>query len=153
MVKKILSLIPLVLILALLPALSGTARARGPGGHPGMSLTPEQFAAMQEIHAEFSKRIQPLQQDLYAKQAELDAFRFKGTPYEDPAVQKLIREIDDLDTQLYAAHKELRARMNAGGIPYYGHGMGPGYGGWHRGPGYGRYGGPGPCGFGPGGCL
>jgi hypothetical protein len=148
MMKKILFLIPLILILALLPALSGTARARGV-----MSMTPEQFAAMQEIHAEFYKRIQTLQQDLYARQAELDAFRFKGTPYGDPAVQKLAREIDELDTQLYSAHKELRARMNAVGIPYYGHGTGPGYGDWHRGPGYGRYGGQGPCGFGPGGCL
>ena len=123
----------LFLTLMFLLAFAGMAHARGHWS----PLTPQQFAAMQEIHADFYKRLQPLYQDLYAKQTELDAFRYRNVPYDDPAVQKLLREIEDLDAKLYAAHKEMRAQMNAKGIPFHGRGgMGPGYGGRCGGPGY-----------------
>jgi zinc resistance-associated protein len=142
MSRKIFLVLPLVL--ALVSVSSGTAGARGHGG----PLSPEQFTAMQEIHAEFYKRVQPLQQDLYDRQAELEALLFKGAAYDNPEVQKLMREIDDLDTKLYTAQKELRSRMIAKGIPPRGSGMGWRYGGWHGGPG--RCGGPGYFGSGAG---
>jgi hypothetical protein len=128
--KKSLSLF---LILIFLLAFAGMAHARGHWS----SLTPQQFAAMQEIYADFHKRIQPMQQEMYAKQAELDAFRFRDLPHDDPGVQKLLREIEDLDAKLYAAHKEMRAQMNAKGVPFHSRGrsyggMGPGHGGGGR---------------------
>lgn len=129
----------LALALAAIVGFSGTALARGPMyGHPGMNMTPEQYSAMQETYAEFDKTILPLRQQMFAKQSELQALYYNGTPESDPKVQALIKDINDLDAKLYAANGELRARMSEKGIPF-GPGMrhGYGHGGMMRGHGYG----------------
>ncbi|GFH62464.1 MAG: hypothetical protein ZNDK_0235 [Candidatus Desulfovibrio kirbyi] len=128
--KRTLRLSIIALTMAALLGVAGMADAYGPWGKNDMS--PEQHAAMQEMYAESGKTIQPLQQQLYAKQAELDALYYKDTPLNDPAVQALKKEVNDLDAKLYAAHAELRAKMDAKGIPY-GRGAGLGYGRHGRG--------------------
>jgi hypothetical protein len=111
----------LALALVLMPGLAGTAAAQGPhGGYGYYSLSPEQQKAAQEIQAAFDARIRPVQQQFFAKQAELDALYYRGTPQNDPQVQSLMKEIRNLDAELYAAFAELRKQVNDKDIPYYG---------------------------------
>ena len=126
----------MALSLVALLGISGIAIAAGPmWGYSGMNMPPEQSTAMQQIQAEFSKTILPLQQQMSAKQAELDALYYNGTPQNDPKVQTLMKEISVLDTKHYAAQNEMRIKMNENGIPYGGSGMGRGrmmgMGSWH----------------------
>ena len=107
-------------------------------GYQGMS--PEQYTVMQETYADFDRKIQPLRQQMYAKQAELDALYYNNTPQNDPKVQSLMKEIGDLDAKLYAAHGDMRKQMIDKGMPAYGGGMRNGYGCPMMGQGYGGMG-------------
>jgi hypothetical protein len=131
------ALVPaLVLALALTLGLAGTAAAQGPQGGCGYySLSPEQQKAAQEIQAAFDARIRPVQQELFAEQAELDALYYRGTPQNDPKVQSLMKKIRTLDSELYAAVAEQRKQMNDKDIPHYGD-MRRGFGCPAPGPGY-----------------
>lgn len=91
------------------------------------NMSPEQHKVMQDTCAEFDKKVEPLRQQLYAKQTELNALYSKGTQQSDPKVQSLTKEIGDLDGKLYAARADLRKQLNDKGIPVYG-GMGYGDG-------------------------
>ena len=107
------------------------------GPHHGMqsNVSPEHNKAMQDAYIKFDQKTQPLQQQLYAKQAELDALYYNGTPPNDPKVQSLMKEMVDLDMRLSEAHLEIRKQMAGMGIPFYGGRMEAGYGGhaWHGG--------------------
>jgi hypothetical protein len=105
-----------------------------------MNMTPEQYAASQKVWNESNQKIQPLQRQMLAKQAELDALYYSGVPQNDPKVQGLMQEVNDLDTKLYALYGEMRSKMNEGGVPY-GYGMERGYGCPMAGPGHGCWGG------------
>jgi hypothetical protein len=89
----------------------------------GMST--EQYKAMQDVYSAFDKKTQPIWQQLNAKQTELDTLYFNRTPPDDPKVQSLMREIDGLNTQLYAAQLEMGRQMASRDIPFY-----AGHGGW-----------------------
>ena len=71
------------------------------GAQPHMmgyqNMSPEQYKVMQDMHVEFDKKAEPLRQQLYAKQAELNALYYQGTPQNDPKVQSLLKDIGDLD--------------------------------------------------------
>lgn len=126
----------MALSLVALLGISGMVFAAGQmWGYSGMNMPPEQYTAMQQIQAEFGKTILPLQQQMSAKQAELDALYYDGTPQNDPKVQTLMKEISVLDTKHYAAQNEMRIKMIENGIPYGGSGMGRGrmigMGPWH----------------------
>ncbi|MDR2075565.1 MAG: hypothetical protein LBP61_01330 [Desulfovibrio sp.] len=136
------------LTFAALLGLSGMAFAGPRGGHQP-EMTSEQYAASQEIRKEFQQKIQPLRQQLFAGQAELDALYYRGAPRNDARVQALLKEVNDLDLRIYALCAEMRSRMQERGLPY---GYGPGRGGC--GPGRGGYGpGDGDCGPGRGGPM
>jgi hypothetical protein len=124
--------------------LAGFTNAQGPmTGYHGMN--PEQYKTMQDAYVEFDKKIQPLRQQLYAKQAELDMLFNSETPQNDPKVQSLMKEISDLDVKLYGVHLEMRRQMNDKDAPFHGR-TGPGHGCYgmagrdmtHRGYGHGR---------------
>lgn len=121
------------------------------GAHPPMwgdrAMTPDQYAAMQEAYAELDRRVQPLRQQMYAKQAELDALYYSNAPQNTPQEQSLVKEINALDSKIYEAYANMRNQMSDKGIPVYGGGM-PGYGRGY-GHGYGRGYGHG-CGWGRG---
>ncbi|MDR2603780.1 MAG: hypothetical protein LBC55_00300 [Desulfovibrio sp.] len=157
------ALVPASALLLVL-CLAGAAYAQGPRGGCGYySLSPEQQKAAQEIQDAFDARIRPVQQQLFAKQAELDALYYKGTPQNDAKVQSLMKEIRTLDSELYTAFAEQRKQMNDRDIPHYsgmrrgfgcpapGPGFdGPGYGGHGYGGGMTRHGmhrGGGGCGW------
>lgn len=144
------------LVFAMVLGVSGIAFAHGHwGGGYNNTLSPEQQKAMQEMRAEFDSKIRPLQQQFYAKQAELDALYYKGTPQDNPKVQSLIKELSELDTRLYAAFGELHRQMSEKGLPWHngmrrGYNCGPGrgygqYQGHGGGCGYNGYHGRGPC--------
>ena len=149
----------LALALTAVIGFAGTSSAQGHRGYGYYDdMSPEQQKAMQEMRAEFDNKIRPLQQQFFAKQAELDALYYKGAPQDDPKVRSLIKEVNDLDAKLYAAYGDLRRQMNEKGLPCYGGGMRHGYGGMMRGPGHGWHGmGPGMTGrgmhHGRGGCC
>ncbi|MDR1686539.1 MAG: hypothetical protein LBR82_08915 [Desulfovibrio sp.] len=129
------ALVP-ALALTLMLGLAGAADAQGPRGGCGYySLSPEQQKAAQEIQDAFDARIRPVQQQLFAKQAELDALYYKGTPQNDAKVQSLMKEIRNLDSELYTAFAEQRKQMNDKDIPHYG-GMRRGFGCPAPGPGF-----------------
>ncbi|MDR2820741.1 MAG: hypothetical protein LBB60_09475 [Desulfovibrio sp.] len=125
------------LALAILSGVSGAANA-GSHGYRGMNMPPEQYAAMQEAYAEAGRTIQPLEQQLYARQAELDALYYKDIPQSDPKSQALIKEIGELEAKLYAARSEMRAKLGDKGFA-------PGRGAWHGGYGRGMHGPRGNC--------
>lgn len=111
-------------------------------------LTGSIFAAdeIQDAYAAYQQKAAPIEQQLYAKQAELDALY--ANPQPDTAkAQHLFREIGDLEGQLFAAGVELRSRLSDSDTPYMGRhhpgefstdgymGRGMGHGGYmgHRG--------------------
>ncbi|MDR2392122.1 MAG: hypothetical protein LBE84_10655 [Planctomycetota bacterium] len=108
----------------------------------------------QDAYDAYGRKAAPLERQLYAKQAELDAVY--ASPQPDTAkAQQLFREIGELKGQLFAAWAELHAQLGESDAPYAGmphsgrfgrHGYGyPDRGGYrgHRGGGQcaGGYGG------------
>lgn len=84
-------------------------------------LSGSAFAAdqTQDAYNAFNQKVAPIQQQLYAKQAELDAVY--ANPQPDTAkAQQLFREIGDLRGQLFAAEAELRSQVGDSGGQYAG---------------------------------
>ena len=115
----------MVLAFALVLGFAGIASAQPHMGYQNMS--PEQYKVMQDTCAEFDKKAEPLRQQLYAKQTELNTLYQQGTPQSDSKVQSLVKDIGDLDGKLYAVRADFRKQLNDKGVPVYG-GMGYGYG-------------------------
>lgn len=114
-----------------------------------VGLSGSAFAAdqSQDAYNAYTQRVAPIEQQLYSKQAELDALY--ANPQPDTAkAQQLFKDIGELRGQLFAAESELRSQMGDN-VPYagmhhpgefsqggYGMGHRGGYMG-HRGGGYG----------------
>ena len=148
----------------------------GPHMGPHMNMTPEQLNALQDIHKEFGPKMQPLFQQKYGKQAEINALLYQGVKADDPRIVALQKDVKDVDGKLYQLDAAMRKQMQDKGVPYMGgHGMGRGMAGGmgdcsgmggrgmmgprgghggpgnHGGPGmHGGYGGPGMHGYGMG---
>ena len=142
----------------------------GPHMGPHMNMTPEQMTALQDIYKEFSPKMQPLFQQKYGKQAEINALLYQGVKADDPRIVALQKDVKDVDGKLYQLDAAMRKQMQDKGVPYMGgHGMGRGMAGGmgdcsgmggrgmmgprggHGGPGnHGGYGGPGMHGYGMG---
>lgn len=122
--------------------LSGIANAN-PLYHSGTSaaMTQEQQTALQQIYADYEKQAAPLQRQLQAKRAELDALYYNNNGDSSKA-KTLFREISDLEAKLFAVDSDLRSKLEAKGISSYGRNGGSGYahggghGGRHRGGGH-----------------
>lgn len=90
------------------PAAAGDAApAKSPAGHGGHggkggmmpALTPEQTAAVHNIHEDFNAKAFPLRQDMATKKAELNAVMLQANP--DAAKAKALnKEINDLETKI-----------------------------------------------------
>lgn len=96
--------------------------------------------AAQDAYSKFESTVSAVQQQLYAKQTELNAL-MANNQAQSPRVQELFREIGELEGQLYIARTELHSSLDASGVGAYPRrGMpfrgGPGYG--CCGGGYGR---------------
>ncbi|MBI5520634.1 MAG: periplasmic heavy metal sensor [Desulfovibrio sp.] len=105
------------------------------GNGPGMdaaNLTPEKQAAVQKLYADFNSSTAPVRQQLYAKQAEMNALYASGTT-DSKKYQSLSREIGDLNAKLYEAQANLRSQLVKQGVPASGMYMGGGHGGGHGG--------------------
>jgi len=80
--------------------------------------------------------VAPLRQQLYAKQAELDAKIASGAS--DSEISSITKEVNSLSAKLNEAQVQMQQAMAKQGMPYggymggYGHGGGMGYG--HGGP-------------------
>jgi hypothetical protein len=98
------------------------------GGHPYRSaMSPEAQAVMQK-HMEAAA---PLRQQLFAKQAELDAKIASGAG--DAEVGSVTKEINRLSAELNEAQVQMRRETAGPGMPYggaegYGHRGGMGHG-------------------------
>lgn len=75
----------------------------------GMSGTVFAADQAQDALTAYGQRIAPLEQQLYAKQAELDAIYASAQP-DTARAQQLFKEIGELQGQLFAAQTELRAQ-------------------------------------------
>lgn len=151
--KTRMNILTLSLALAALLGLANLASAQGPMmGGPGMmggygygmgmisGLTPEKQAAVQKLYTDYSLATEPVRQQLFAKQSELNTLYYSGTT-DTAKVQALAREIGDLNTKLYSAQANLRKQLAAEGVPASGMGMGGmgmgmggmamGYNGWN----------------------
>ncbi|MDL2267342.1 MAG: hypothetical protein LBC94_10375 [Desulfovibrio sp.] len=121
---------------------TGMASAQ-PGMHGGghgyySNMTPEAQASMQKHW----NTVAPLRQQLFAKQAELDAKIASGAS--DSEIKSITQEVNSLSAKLNEAQVQMRQEMAKQGMPYGGHMGGGGYG--HRGGmGYGH--GMGCCGW------
>ncbi len=130
----------------------------GPHMGPHMNMTTEQMTAMQSIYQEFGPKMQPLYQQKYGKQAEINALLYQGVKADDPKILSLQKDVKDVDNKLYQLDSAMRKQMQDKGVPFMGgHGMGrgmmngmggmdcPGMGGkgMMGGKGHGGHGGPG----------
>ncbi|CAK7041674.1 MAG: hypothetical protein DELT_02852 [Desulfovibrio sp.] len=114
-------------------------------GGGGAGVTQEQQTALQQIYADYDKQAAPLQRQLQAKRAELEALYYGGNK-DSSKVQTLFRETGDIEAKLFALNSELRTKLEAQGFSGYGGqagmngynyrgGHGGGHGG-HRGGGH-----------------
>ena len=105
------------------------------GGNPYYSnMPPEAQAAMQKHW----NTVTPLRQQLFAKQAELDAKIVSGAS--DSEIKSITQEINSLNAKLNEDQVQMRQELAKQGMHY----------GGHMGGGYGRYGPPGGMGDGRG---
>lgn len=100
------------------------------------NLTQEQQASLQQIYSDYETQVMPLQRQLQAKRAELDALYYSNNG-DKSKMQILFREAGDIEAKLFTANGELRSKLDAKGLAGYagyGHGdeHGGGHGGGHR---------------------
>lgn len=116
----------------------------GPHMGPHMNMTTEQMTAMQSIYQEFGPKMQPLYQQKYGKQAEINALLYQGVKADDPKILSLQKDVKDVDNKLYQLDTAMRKQMQDKGVPFMGgHGMGRGMMGGMDCPGMGGMGGKG----------
>lgn len=149
----------LILLAGLTIATAGTqiASARGgwhggpgpcwDGGAYSDKFTPEVQAMVEKSRAEMA----PLHMELRAKQAELTSKIYQGA--DDGIIQRLTKEISDLQARLTQGHVAIQKQLASAGVPLESGCFMGGFGshgpGKHLGKGW-RGHGPGPDGFGPG---
>lgn len=77
------------------------------------------FAAdqAQDAYNAYNQKVAPIERQLYAKEAELDALYGNAQPDTDKA-QQLFREIGELKGQLFAAEAEIRSQLGNAGASY-----------------------------------
>lgn len=109
-------------------ALTGLASAQnwgqgmGPMNCPWMSgsgapqLSAEQQATMQRIYREHGQELNSLRQQLWAKQAELNAYLAAPSP-DDAKVKALTKEIVGLEEKTLNAEVALRGKLTKEGLP------------------------------------
>lgn len=137
--KTRMNILTLSLALVAVLGIAGMANAQGyMMGGPGMmnGMAPEKQAAVQKAYDDYAVATDQLNQQLFAKQAELNALYNSGSA-DTGRVQTLTREIGDLNGKLYAAQANLRKQLAKTGAtsPNSGYGMGYGRGmrGMHMG--------------------
>lgn len=99
------------------------------------NMNQEDQQKYQELQAEHFKQVNPLRQQLFARQSELKSLYLNNPNPDQAQVQSMTKEIADLQARLYAAQAEFQAQTGQ-------HGPMMGYGGGYRG-GYGHRGGHG----------
>jgi Spy/CpxP family protein refolding chaperone len=152
--KKVVIGLSLTLVVALVASFAlawGPGFGRGFGfGPPFGNLSPEQSSKIQALRQAYLKEIEPLQEQLWAKGAELQ--KLWSAPNADPAmVVARQKEIFALRTQLQEKANSFRLEVQKLIPADQSFGPGPGFGpgrGFGPGPGFGPGGGFGP-GFGP----
>ncbi|MDL2313643.1 periplasmic heavy metal sensor [Desulfovibrio sp. OttesenSCG-928-C14] len=137
--KLTLRLVAFVLLASLvLAGAAGAATGRagmGPNRAAPAALTQEQQADLDAIYAEHYDQVLPLREQLFAKNAELDALYYAGSK-DEQRVRAIYREIADIRAGLFVESQALRSALEAKGLQYAGGGMRHGHGG--RGDRYGR---------------
>ena len=129
-------------------AFAGLAQARGMGGGYGHggghgygqgynapALTADQQAKAQKIFATHTAAVQPIQQQMIVKQAELQAQMISATP-DSSKIEALSKEIGALRGKMLSERANLNAQLTKEGLPAgggYGMGQGMGRGGMGRG--------------------
>lgn len=103
----------------------------------GNALTPEQQTALQKIYSDYDKQVMPLQNQLQAKRAELDALYYNNSG-ESSKAQTLFREAADIEAKIFALNSQLRSKLEGQGFAGY-----AGMNGYHNGGGHNRGGGHG----------
>lgn len=134
------NVLTLSLALAAILGLAGMANAQNhmmggagmAGGHAMgavYNLPPEKQAAVQKLYSEHNLATEPLRQQLFAKQSELNVLYYSGST-DTAKVQTLSREIGELNGKLYSAQVNLRKQLAKEGVPAsgMGHGMGMNHG-------------------------
>jgi hypothetical protein len=139
-------------------SLSGMAQWRRPGpwSSPGLNLTEEQLAGIQEVRLGFQEKIMPLRLKWQKAQVNLDSLEMKGADQKE--LEAAYKALDGFDIEIEKAYQdhwnEMRNLLNEeqqvlfdryGGLGMglgWGRGMNPRWGmrpGWGRGfgPGYG----------------
>ncbi|HWR05142.1 MAG TPA: periplasmic heavy metal sensor [Humidesulfovibrio sp.] len=101
----------------------GNGMMYGHGMAMPANLPPEKQAAVQKLYNDFNAATGPVRQQLYAKQAELNALYYGGTP-DTKKYQALSREVADLNAKLYEAQANLRGQLAKEGVPASAMGMG-----------------------------
>lgn len=96
----------------------------------------------EDAYNAYSRKVAPIEQQLYAKEVELDELFGSSRP-DTGRVQELYKEIGELKGQLFAAEAEFRAQQGGSGAPAgFGHHPGEfsqggygrmGHGGGHHG--------------------
>lgn len=84
-------------------------------GGAGGGLTQEQQSALQQIYTDYEKQAMPLQRQLQAKRAELDALYYSESS-DSSKVQTLFREAGDIEAKLFALNSEMRKKLDANGL-------------------------------------
>jgi len=130
--KTRMNILTLSLALVAVLGIAGMANAQGyMMGGPGMmnGVAPENQAAMQKAYDGYAVATDQLNEQLFAKQAELNALYNSGSA-DSGRVQTLTREIGDLNGKLYAAQANLRKQLAKTGAtsPRAASGYGMGYG-------------------------
>ncbi len=132
-------------------AFAGLAQARGMGGGYGHggghgygqgynapALTADQQAKAQKIFATHTAAVQPIQQQMIVKQAELQAQMISATP-DSSKIEALSKEIGALRGKMLSERANLNAQLTKEGLPVgSGYGMGQGMGRGGMGQGMGR---------------
>ncbi len=127
-------------------AVLGTAgvAAANPAYHSSAPLSQEQMTKAQELISAYRTAVAPLEQQVNAKQAELQALLYSATP-DKSRIEAISKDIGAIQGQIYASEASLNAQLTKEGIPVdgpqgnrqmahgYGHrgGHGGGHGGGH----------------------
>jgi len=101
------------LAVVVIAAVAGAAFAYGNRFYGG--LTPEQVAKMQQLEAESLAAMKPIMQQLYAKQAELNALIYSASP-DKGKIEALAKELGALQGRLYSERANLNAALIKEGL-------------------------------------
>lgn len=110
----------LALVMVAILGLSTISHARGGNhigyGNGGPAMSEERYTQMREMRMERFKAINPLQQELFAKQSELQALYYSSDKPDSAKTQALVKEIGEIKAKIYAIDADYDAKLNALGI-------------------------------------